>query len=395
MARHGLDRREFLAGAAAAGVSIVSSSAVRGAAANGKIRIGLIGCGGRGQWIANLFAEDGRYELVAIHDYFKDRLDATGNKFNIPAARRFTGLEGYRDLLATDIDAVVIKTPPYFHPDQTVAALEAGKHVYLAKPVAVDVPGTVAIADAAKKHEAKLCCWVDFQTRMDEFYRESIRRIHDGLIGDLVCGQVYYIAGRLGKQAEPGTPGARLRNWVFDKALSGDIIVEQNVHVLDVARWVLKTNPIKAIGTGGRKARVDVGDCWDHFMVHYTYPDDVLIDFMSAQFTQGYDDLCCRIYGKLGTFDSHYGGQVHVRARTGPYKGGLTSQIYRAGAVANIKVFADAIHAGKPISNTAESCDSTLTSILGRIAAYEQRVVTWDEMMKANTRLDGRLDSLT
>ena len=395
MAQHGLDRREFIAGATAAGLTIVSSSAVRGAAANEQIRLGIIGCGGRGQWIANLFQKDGRYRIVALHDYFQDRLDKAGENFGVPADKRFTGMDGYKQLLQAGVDAVAIITPPYFHPEQTVAALEAGKHVYLAKPIAVDVPGCVSITETAKKHQGKLCCWVDFQTRMDEFYQESIKRIHAGLIDDMVTGQVYYIASRLGKQAEPGTPGSRLRNWVFDKALSGDIIVEQNVHVLDVANWVLKGHPVKAIGTGGRKARVDVGDCWDHFMVHYTYPNDVLIDFSSAQFTQGYDDLCCRIYGKLGTFDSHYGGQVHVRAKTGPYKGGMTSQIYQAGAVANIKVFADAILSGKPINNAEESANSTLTGVLGRIAAYEGRLVTWDEMMKANTKLDGQLDRLT
>jgi predicted dehydrogenase len=195
---------------------------------------------------------------------------------------------------------------------------------------------------------------------------------------------------------------ARLRNWVFDIALSGDIIVEQNIHALDVACWFLQGHPVKAMGTGGRKARTDVGDCWDHFVVTYWFParqgdavaspDDVLLDFSSGQFTQRFDDICCRIYGTLGTFDSHYGGNVNILAKTGGYRGGQTSGIYKEGAVANIKRFADAVLAAKPIHNIEDSANSTLTAILGRTAAYEGRTVTWDEMIKANKKLDAKLN---
>jgi myo-inositol 2-dehydrogenase/D-chiro-inositol 1-dehydrogenase len=146
------------------------------------------------------------------------------------------------------------------------------------------------------------------------------------------------------------------------------------------------------VGTGGRKARTDVGDCWDHFVVTYWYPGDVLLDFSSGQFTQGYDDICCRIYGSLGTVDSHYGGLVNIRAKTGGYRGGQTAAIYKEGAVANIKRFADSILAAKPIQNIQESAESTLTSILGRTAAYEGRTVTWDEIIKANAKLDAKLN---
>lgn len=391
-----MGRREFLqaaAGAAAtAGLAVVAPQAVRGFEANSRIQLGLIGCGGRGKWIASLFAGDGRYEVAALADYFKDRVTAAGEKLGVPPDRRFTGLDGYKQLLQGKVDAVAVETPPYFHPEQAVAAIQAGKHTYIAKPIAVDVPGALAIPAAAAKVKDRLSVLVDFQTRANEFYLGAFEKIKEGLIGKPVCGQAYYYAGRLGAQAKPGSETARLRNWVFDIALSGDIIVEQNIHALDVACWFLQGHPVKAAGTGGRKARTDVGDCWDHFVVTYWYPDDVLLDFSSGQFTQGYDDICCRIYGSLGTVDSHYGGLVNIRAKTGGYRGGQTAAIYKEGAVANIKRFADSLLAAKPIQNIQESAESTLTSILGRTAAYEGRTVTWDEIIKANKKLDAKLN---
>ena len=388
-----MDRRGFLKTAAgAAGLVILAPGSVRGFEANSKIQLGIIGCGGRGKWITSLFNEDGHYQIAALADYFKDRVTEAGEKFSVPAARRYTGLDAYKQLLQGKVDAVAIESPPYFHPEQAVAGLEAGKHVYLAKPIAVDAPGAMAIAAAAARVKDKLSCLVDFQTRANEFYKGAFEKIKEGLIGKPVCGQAYYYAGRLGAQAKPGTPQARLRNWVFEIALSGDIIVEQNIHALDVANWFLQGHPVKAVGTGGRKARTDVGDCWDHFVVTYWYPDDVLLDFSSGQFTQGYDDICCRVYGTLGTFDSHYGGLVNILAKTGGYRGGQTGGIYKEGAQANIKTFAEALLASKPVNNSEESANSTMTAVLGRIAAYTGKTVTWDEMIKAGEKLDPKLN---
>jgi myo-inositol 2-dehydrogenase/D-chiro-inositol 1-dehydrogenase len=389
----GIGRREFLAAAGAVGLTIVGSGAVRGAEANSQVEIGLIGCGGRGQWIADLVHKNSNGKIVAVCDYFRDRVDEAGTKLGVGADRRYVGLDGYRKLLESKLDAVMIISPPYFHPEQAVAAMEKGKHVYLAKPIAVDVPGVKSILEAAKKVEGKQCVLVDFQTRMDPMYQGAVETVHKGTIGQLVCGQSYYHDGRLGLHAKPGSEMARLRNWVFDIALSGDIIVEQNIHVLDVANWILQAHPVKAMGTGGRKSRVDVGDCWDHFVVTYWYPNDFLLDFSSSQFfLAGIGDLCTRIYGQLGTIDTHYGGNVMVRAKEGSFKGGPTSQIYQAGAVANIKNFCAAISAGKTLNNIVESANSTLTSILGRTAARRGGVVTWDEMMAANEKLDPKLN---
>src|SRR5437016_8660784 len=353
-------RREFLAGAAATAFTIVSSSQLRAAESNSKVEVGLIGGGGRRSWICDLFNESSQAKVVAVADYFKDRVDEAGEKLNVSASRRYTGLDCYKKLLEGKLDAVAIITPPYFHPEQAVAALEAGKHVSLATPIAVDVPGAMAIVNASEKVKDKLSLWVDFQTRADEFYQGAFQKICEGLIGEPVCGQSYYHSGRLDIKAKGDSPMARLRNWVFDQRLSGEIIVEQNIHVLDVANWYLRSHPLKAVGTGGRRVRVDVGDCWDHFEVIFTYPNDVIIDFSSTQFLYGYGDLCTRIYGSKGTADTHYGGLVNIRAKTGGYRGGETKQIYKSGVVTNIDNFCKSIASGKYLNNAQESANSTI-----------------------------------
>jgi myo-inositol 2-dehydrogenase / D-chiro-inositol 1-dehydrogenase len=387
-----LDRRDFMKTAAAAtGWTIVSSSAVRGTQANGRLEVGIIGSGGRGRFVARLFEQHTNTKVVALHDYFADRVQKLGDELSVPADARFTGLDGYRRLLERPCDAVCIESPPYFHPEQTLATLQAGKHVYLAKPLAVDVTGCLAIQDAARRAGDRLKVLVDFQTRRDPLFREAAERVHRGDIGKAVMGHVYYHASRLRPQAPEGTPTARLRNWVFDKALSGDIIVEQNIHVIDVANWYLQGHPVAAHGTGGRKARVDVGDCWDHFVVTFTYPNDVLVDFSSAQFTRGFDDLRTRVYGTTGTVDSAYEGPVKITGQE-LWEGGHTKGLYTSGTVGNIQDFHAALTGGGPLADTlTPSLESNLASILGRTAAYERRTVTWDEMMKDGARLDPKL----
>ncbi|HEV3485252.1 MAG TPA: Gfo/Idh/MocA family oxidoreductase, partial [Vicinamibacterales bacterium] len=139
----GLSRRRFLTetGAAAFAFTIVKPALVRGSSANSKVNLGIVGCGGRGKWIANLFQKHGGYNVIAAADYFADRVNGLADKMQIPAAQRYTGLSGYRRLLDQKVDAVAIESPPFFHPVQAADAVAAGKHVYLAKPIAVDVPG--------------------------------------------------------------------------------------------------------------------------------------------------------------------------------------------------------------------------------------------------------------
>ena len=392
-----MTRRKFVAGASAAALSftVIKPELAHGAAANSKIDLGIIGCGNRGTWIGRLFQKHGGYNIVAAADYFEDRVERFGKIFKSSSSRLYTGLSGYRKLLDQKLDAVAIESPPYFHPEQAAAAVDAGRHVYLAKPIAVDVPGCQSIAESGKKATAnKLCFLADFQTRADNLYREAIKRVHNGDIGRIVSGEATYQTGRLGAKAEQGTAEARLRNWVFDKALSGDIITEQNIHALDVATWILDGNPVRAYGTGGRKIRTDVGDCWDHFAVVYTFPNDVLLSFSSKQCGLGYDDILCRVYGSEGTIDTHYTATVSITGKK-PYEGGSTGNLFTNGAVTNIADFYDNVTQGR-FSNTtvAPSVCSNLTTILGRTAAYGCKEVTWDEIVKANKKVQADLEGL-
>lgn len=388
----GMDRREFLAGAATlAATAAVSLGTAR--AQEPKLRLGIIGCGGRGGWIGDLFQQHSNTEVCALHDYFEDRVGGLRNRFGVPGERCFTGLEGYRRLLETDIDAVAIESPPYFHPEQAVAAVEAGKHVFLAKPIAVDVPGCLTVLEASRRAQGSQCFLVDFQTRNNAAFREMAQRVHAGEIGEPVLGQVYYHTGRLGGQAPPGTPEARLRNWVFDIGLSGDIIVEQNIHVLDVATWLLDAEPVAAVGTGGRRVRTDLGDCWDHFVVTYKFPGDVTIDFSSSQFITGYHDMCIRLFGSRGTAESHYGGGVWIDNGQ-RWDGGDTGPIYTEGAVNNIIDFCAAIEAREPINTGEAAVRSNLTAVLGRAAAYRGGTMTWDEMVAAAEAVECDLTGL-
>jgi myo-inositol 2-dehydrogenase/D-chiro-inositol 1-dehydrogenase len=403
-----VNRRDFLAqaGAAALTYGVLQPVLVRGQAAQRKIKLGLIGCGGRGSWIAGLFKEHGGYEIHAAADYFQDRLDGVGQKFGIPAGRLFSNLSGYEKLLECGVEAVAIETPPYFHPEQAAASVAAGLHVYMAKPPAVDVPGCLSIEQSGQKASAKkLCFLVDFQTRANEFYIEALKRVHAGALGEFVFGESTYhagspfegVAGQLAK--DPKNPELQLRAWGLSRELSGDIITEQNIHTLDVASWIMNQPPISAVGTGGHKGRTDPGTCWDHFVCLFEYPNNVGITFSSRQF-EGHgtqpEGIRNRMFGSKGVLETEYGGQVMIRGRGETfYRGGSSPGIYKEGAVNNIAAFYRNVTEGNVANETvAPSVRSNLVTVLGRTAAYEKRKVTWDELLKNKDRLEFNLQGL-
>ncbi|MEM7396021.1 MAG: Gfo/Idh/MocA family oxidoreductase, partial [Verrucomicrobiota bacterium] len=388
-----MNRRDFVMRTTAAAATLGITADALGKESSGKKRVtlGVIGCGSRGEWIAGLFAKHGGFDVTAVADYFPDSARKVGDMFEVAADRRYSSLSGYKQLLESPVEAVAIMSPPYFHPEQAAAAVDAGKHVYLAKPVAVDVPGCRTIADVGQKAtENSRAFLVDYQTRADPLFVEAIKRLHEGAVGKIAFGESSYHAGRLRKRGEDRTPEGRLRNWVFDKALSGDIITEQNIHTLDVMNWMMKEPPLSAVGGCARKVRTDVGDCNDTFSLLFNYPDDVTMNFSSRQFgAHGTkpDGIRNRVFGDKGVLETKYGDRVLIRGEQF-WTGGLTSSIYRDGVIANIADFFTHITEGRFENPTvAPSVQSNLITILGRTAAYTGKEQSWKTLMKSEEQL--------
>lgn len=385
-----IKRRAFLARSAViTSFAALKPSIVFGAEANSRLPIGLIGCGGRGSWIANLFAESGKFRFVACADYFADRAAAVGDKFQIPGSNRYTGLSGCQKLLESPgVEAVIIETPPYFHPQQASDAVSAGKHVYLAKPIAVDAPGCIAVAEAGKKAQAdKRVFLVDFQTRANEHFRKAVAEVHRGAIGKPVLAEAFYPWSGGGRGTPPAGVEEQLRNWYYVRELSGDFIVEQSIHSLDVATWILNTDPIRARGTGGHKVR-PANSIYDHFAVTYWFPDNLVLSFTCIQsIPMIKDEIRVRVYGSEGFIDVDYFGSVNLRGPEVAIRENVDN-LYTSGTVVNINEFHQAIQTGDFTNRTvAPSVRSNLTAILGREAAYRGTELTLEEFVREGKRL--------
>lgn len=390
-------RRDFLGQtAAAAGLLLVRPETAFSYQANSTVELGLVGCGSRGNWITPLFQEFTGARVAAVADVVRANLDKTREKFKVDASRAYYGPQAYAELAASNLDAVVIETPPYYHPEHAMAAVDAGKHVYLAKPVAVDVPGCKSIEAAGRKARGKKSFFVDFQTRAQPVFQEAAMRAHRGDIGAIAFVEAVYYAGRPWN----GTPDpadqdkTRLMTFYMDKVLGGDIIVEQNIHTLDVVNWMLEGHPTKAYGVGGRAdwkgTKWEIGDAYDHFLVTFYYPNGVQAQFSSNQLTNSYNDIGVRCFGIKGCVDAHYGGLVRITGENA-WKGADKDDTFRQGAINNAKAFVESIRTGQLLNNTEDAVTSTLTAILGRTAAYQNRTVTWDEMLQRNEKLSANL----
>jgi predicted dehydrogenase len=340
--------------------------------------------------------------VVALHDVFDDRLSETRERVDQLAEEKgqpkidprmmFKGAEAYRRLLAAPVDAVLVTSPPFFHPDHFEAAVAAGKHVYLEKPVATDVHGARRVEKAGRAGAGRVSMAVGFQAHHAAPYQEMVRRIHAGAIGDLVCAQAYYYADDLKRKATPGMGPleSRIRNWVFDRALSGDILVEQNIHVLDIVNWVLRGRPVSAYGAGGRRARLDV-DTWDHFTVNYTYPGDVHVSFNSTQFKGSYDAKTQRFFGTKGYAEASFGrGGVRIVGDE-PWDAGVEEGL-KDSVPRKAAAFLESIRTKAFLDEVTSGVESTLTAILGRTAAYEGAPRTWDEVAGGDGRWNETLD---
>jgi len=413
-------RREFLGVAAAAGVTILKPRLVFGTQANSAVRLGLLGCGGRGTNVTGSFIANTAAVVTALGDLFPDQLQnaramldaaaAKAGKPAIDAKNLFRGPDAYKQLFAcTDVDAVYIATPPFYHPSHLDAALAAGKHVYLEKPVAVDVPGAKRVMALGKKYDGKRSLAVGFQIRHASPYVELVKRVHEGQIGAPVSGQIHYFASALQRPefTDKSPVERRLRNWVHDKALSGDVIVEQNVHVIDVTNWLLGTHPLEASGYTGRGGRTDKGDCNGHFNCLFKYPNDVHVSFASTQFGSAAWGVGMQYYGTKGCAEARYDAPVRMTgeiqwefpglgrpqavdaatAATGTFHGALDDADPN-----KQKAFVESIASGKLINEAESGADSALAGMLGRQAAYTGRKVTWDDLMKSTEVWDPKID---
>jgi predicted dehydrogenase len=398
-------RRKFITttGTAAIGAfTIVNPLMVSGTVANTKIRIGIIGCGGRGTWIAKLFKNHGGFEVVAGADYFQDKADAFGTQLGIPKNKLFTGLSSYKKLIDSGVDAIAIESPPYFHPEQAAAGVDAGLHVYVAKPVAVDVPGSNSIEESGlKASKNNLCFLIDFQTRANDYFIEALRRVHNGDIGEFAFGEASYHAGYpfAGQndilKSDPQNAENQLRAWGISRELSGDIITEQNIHTLDLMSWIMNANPVSASGSCGHNVRDDLGTCSDHFALVFKYPKNVAVTFSSRQYeSSSAGGIKNRMFGSKGTLETEYGGRVRILGQK-EYPGGETGPIYQQGAENNIAAFYNNITTGNYANSTLmPGVTSNLVTILGRNAAYTKREVLWEDLIQSKEKLIPNLKGL-
>ncbi|MCA9103635.1 MAG: Gfo/Idh/MocA family oxidoreductase [Planctomycetales bacterium] len=394
-------RRDFLrTSTAVAGTSLAGLTLARSvhAAGDDTLKVGLIGCGGRGTGAAKqaLNADD-NVKLTAMGDVFRDHLDSSlanlekqddvAGKLDVAEDHKFTGFDAYQQVLDSDVDVVILTTPPHFRPAHLKAAIDAGKHVFCEKPVAVDATGVRSVIEtckAAKEKNLSLVsglCW-----RYDNGVRETMQRVADGEIGDIVAIQENYLAGGLWKHArrpEWSDMEYQLRNWLYYTWLSGDHNVEQHVHSLDKAVWAMgDTPPVRAVGLGGRQARVEpiFGHIFDHHAVVYEWPNGVKMFAYCRQqdgCTTDVDDYILGTKGRATVLKNRIEGEKSWKYR------GEKNNMYQT---EHDELFAS-IRSGNPINNGHYMTVSTMVAILGRMATYTGKSITWDEAINSSEDL--------
>jgi predicted dehydrogenase len=392
-------RRTFIQTTAAAAATLTLASGAY-AAGDDTLRVGLVGCGGRGSGAAaEALRADPKVKLVAMCDAFMDRLDDSLNslkskkditdKIDVTPDRKFDGFDGYKKLL-DHVDVVLLCTPPGFRPLHLKAAIEAGKHVFCEKPVAVDVAGAKSVIETArlaKEKNVSLCsgyCW-----RYYHPMRETVKRIHDGAIGDVSAMHITYLTGGIwhrGTDPKWTPMEYQMRNWYYFTWLSGDFIVEQHCHNFDKARWVLGgKNPVAATGVGGRQQRRDqkYGHIYDHFATTLEFAGGLKV-FSFCRQMEGCDgDINDHVVGTKGS--------AQLMDFSVSPAGGEEQRFDKKGALSMYQVehnelFAG-IRAGKLINDGESAAHSTLTALLAREAAYTGKRLTWKELLASNQNL--------
>lgn len=375
----GSSRREFFSrtGAAAAGAfSFVRPEAVRGSQANSKVTVGLIGCGGRGAYDTGFVAKDERAQVVALCDLFEDRTEAARKQLGLESAKIYKEFE---KLLASDVDAVIIATPPFEHPRMLDAAVQANKHIYCEKPMGVDAAGCKKVIAAGKKLDKKKNLFVGFQQRYGPVYLEAYRRLKEGQIGELAGARGYWISQDPFKRRPYDDPKVeKLRNWFCYKELSGDFIVEQDCHNFDVLHWFLGGLPVSAVGYGGRKVRTTI-DLMDHLSLTYRFPNGVDVAYEANQMTPpGYAKVGEEFTGTKGVLLTSRRSMTHIKGPKPEDREVMQSE----GDITQdaLKTFIGNIKNGEAENVAERSALSTMIAILGRTALYTGKEVTWKKL---------------
>ena len=391
-----LTRREFMEAGTAAFMAQVPL--VHAGGQEPTISVGVIGCGGRGTGAAeNILAAAAamnppvHLRIVALGDVFKDRIDGSRRQlgkhpgFKVTDENCFAGLDNYKKVLDSGVNLVILATPPGFRPLHFAAAIEAGKHVFFEKPVAVDPVGVRKVIEYGEKaKEKKLAVVTGTQRRHQAGYVECIRRIHEGAIGEIVAGRCYWNSGGVWvRKREPDWDDLtyQLRNWYYFDWLCGDHIVEQHVHNLDVINWALQAHPVKAVAVGGRQVRTgpEYGHIWDHFAVDFEYPKGVHVLSMCRHWNNTPGNVSEAVVGTKGESDCH----SYIKGpETWRFKGGGRNPY-----VQEHMDLLESIRNGRPLNEARQIAESTLTAILGREAAYTGKVITWDEMYASDMNL--------
>ncbi len=409
------NRRDFLkiTSVATVAASVSPYIVTSHAAPDDPIRIGLVGCGGRGMGaVGNAIAAAGKnVKLVAIADLFPDvveerRLalekgvdsngewakgtettDLKGVDTKLDPQMCFSGWDAYKKLLAIpEINYVLLTTPPHFRPIHMKAAVEAGKNVFIEKPVAVDIPGCRMVLEAGKlAKEKKLGVLGGTQRRHSKNYQETIKRVQDGGIGKITSARAYWMQGSnkppFARKAEWSDMEYELRNWLYYTWLSGDIIAEQHLHNIDVINWAMGAHPVKAIGLGGRSVRTakEYGDVYDHFTVEFEYPGGVRLTSM-----------CCQIDGVSGKIGEDVVGTKGVSNCMNLVKGEtnfrFTGKFRNPYEQEHVDMI-ESIRAGEPINEAEQIAESNIAAIMGREAAYSGVSIDWDSAMESKMSL--------
>lgn len=403
----GVTRREFVkttagfAAAAAAGVSPSVIARTAHAGGSDEIKVAVIGCGGRGTGAAmDALNASPRVRIWAMSDAFKDRIDSsigwlTGgdgvsdevrSRVTVDPSRRFVGFEGYKDAIASGVNMVILAQPPHFRPAHFVEAVNAGKHVFMEKPVGVDpVQIRQVLAAARVADEKQLGVVTGTQRRHEACYLEAMKRVRDGAIGRIVGASVYWNQGGLWSHArrpEWSDLEYQMRNWLYYAWLSGDHIVEQHIHNLDVMNWAMGGPPASCSGMGGRQVRTDAvyGHAYDHFALQYVYPNGVVGQSYCRQIDGTKGDVREVIVGTEGELHTT-SGYAEIKGKNPWRFSGKQTSPYLQEHIDLIT----SIESGRPINEAKTTAESTLTAIMGRMAAYTGQEVTWDFVTKTSS----------